>query len=198
MELSNQIAVVTGGAGCIGRTIALKLAGAGASVVVCDLQEDKARTVADEIAARGGTAMPVAMDVRSTADIDRMTAQVMARFHRIDIEVNVAGGSAREQSSTVYGSQEEVIHWVLDVNLKGVIFCTRAVVGHMMEKRRGKIVNIASIVGIQGLAKCADYAAAKAGVIAFSKTLAMELGSYNINVNCVSPGLVSCKIELHI
>jgi len=190
MKLKNQVAIVTGGAGYIGRTTAKRLSVEGATVVVCDINGDLARTVADKIIADGGKAMAVEMDVCNTTSIDATVEQVIERYDHIDILVNVAGGSARERSSTVHGSKEEVIKHVLDVNLRGMIFCSRAVIRHMIEKGSGKIVSVASAVAVQGNPGNAEYAAAKAGVIAFSKTLAMEVGPYNINVNCVSPGLV--------
>lgn len=190
MDLTNKVAIVTGAAGYIGSTTAKRLASEGANVAVCDVNGDQARAVADAITIAGGQAMAVETDVRSTASIEAMVEQVKGRQGHIDILVNVAGGSARERASTVHGSSEEVIRHVLEVNLLGVILCCRAVVGHMIEQGSGKIVNVASIVALQGLAGHADYAAAKAGVIAFSKTLAMEVAPHNLNVNCVLPGIV--------
>lgn len=190
MDLTNKVAIVTGGAGYIGSTTAKRLASDGAAVVVCNVNGEQARAVADAIITDGGQAMAIETDVRSTASIEAMVEQVKGQQGHIDILVNVAGGSARGQSSTVHGSREEVIRHVLDVNLLGVMLCCRAVVGHMIEQGSGQIVNVASVVALQGLPGHADYAAAKAGVIAFSRTLAMELAPHNINVNCVSPGLV--------
>lgn len=190
MPLTDKVAIVTGGAGYIGSTTAKRLASDGATVVVCDVNFEAAQTVADEIVAGGANASAAATDVCSTASINAMVAQTIDRHDHIDILVNVAGGSARERAATVALSSEDVIRHVLDVNLLGVILCSRAVVGQMIEQAGGKIVNVASIVGLQGLRGHADYAAAKAGVIAFSKTLAMEVAPHNINVNCVSPGLV--------
>lgn len=190
MGLENRVAIVTGAAGYIGSTTAKRLASDGATVVVCDVNADLARAVAGGITADGGLAMAVAADVRSTASVQDMVAQVIEQHGRIDILVNVAGGSARERASTVHGSSEEVIREMIDMNLLGVIFCCRAVVGQMLAQGGGRIVSVASALAGQGQPGFADYAAAKAGVIAFSKTLAMEVGPHNIHVNCVSPGLV--------
>jgi len=190
MGLENKVAIVTGGAGHIGSTTAKRLAAEGAAVVVCDVDGDAGRTVADAIIADGGKAIAIQTDVRSTASIDAMVEQTIEQYGHIDILINVAGGSARERASTVHGSSEDVIKHTLDVNLRGAIFCARAVIGHMIEQRSGKIVSVASALALQGQRAHADYAAAKAGVIAFSKTLAMEVAPHNINVNCVSPGLV--------
>lgn len=190
MKLAGKVAIVTGAAGYIGSTTAKRLASNGATVVVCDVNAELAQAVADEITGDGGAAMAVETDVRSTGSVEAMVAQTLERHGRIDILVNVAGGSARERASTVHGSSEDVIRDILDVNLLGVIFCARAVIGQMIEQGSGKIVSVASALALQGQRGHADYAAAKAGVIAFSKTMAMEVAPHGINVNCVSPGLV--------
>ena len=190
MDLEHKVAIITGGAGYIASTTAKRLAAEGAAVVVCDIDGEAARAVADAIVADGGTATAIETDVRRTASIGTMVEQVIEQHGHIDILVNVAGGSARERASTVHGSSEEVITHTLDVNLRGAIFCSRAVIGHMIERSSGKIVSVASALALQGQREHADYAAAKAGVIAFSRTLAMEVAPHNINVNCVSPGLV--------
>lgn len=190
MKLANKVALVTGGAGYLGSTTARRLAADGAAVGVCDLRAELAQGVSEGIVAAGGMATALELDVRSSASIEAAVARTIERYGQIDILVNAAGGSARERSSTVHGSDEAVIRQVLEINLWGVVLCCRAVIGHMIERGSGRIVNVASIVGLQGLAGHADYAAAKAGVIAFSKTLAMEVGPQGINVNCVSPGLV--------
>ncbi|NLO04784.1 MAG: SDR family oxidoreductase [candidate division WS1 bacterium] len=190
MKLAGKVAIVTGAAGYIGSTTAKRLASNGATVVVCDVNAELAQAVADEITGDGGAAMAVETDVRSTGSVEAMVAQTIDQYGRIDILVNVAGGSARERASTVHGSSEDVIRDILDVNLLGVIFCARAVIGQMIEQGSGKIVSVASALALQGQRGHADYAAAKAGVIAFSKTMAMEVAPHGINVNCVSPGLV--------
>ena len=190
MNLDGKVAIVSGAAGYIGSTTAKRLASDGAAVVACDVNGEPARKVAEGIVADGGSAIAIETDVRSTESIEAMVAQTIEEFGNIDILVNVAGGSARERASTVHGSSEDVIKEVLDVNLRGVIFCCRAVVGHMIAQGGGKIVSVASALALGGQRGHADYAAAKAGVIAFSRTMAMEVGPHNINVNCVSPGLV--------
>jgi NAD(P)-dependent dehydrogenase (short-subunit alcohol dehydrogenase family) len=190
MSPSSKVAIVTGGAGYIGSTIAKRLACDGAGVVICDVNSASAAEVADAIVADGGQATAIGADVTDVSSIEAMVGRTIEDHGRIDILVNVAGGSARERASTVHGSSEGVIREVIDVNLLGAIFCARAVVGHMIEQGGGKIVSVASALALQGQRCHADYAAAKAGVIAFSKTLAMEVAPHNINVNCVSPGLV--------
>jgi NAD(P)-dependent dehydrogenase (short-subunit alcohol dehydrogenase family) len=190
MRLAGKTAIVTGAAGYIGSTTARRLASDGAAVVVCDVSGDLAQGVADAIIADGGSAIAIETDVRCPESIETMVERTIEEYGRVDILVNVAGGSARERASTVHGSSVEVITDTLDVNLRGVIFCCRAVVGHMIEQGSGKIVSVASALPLRGQRCHADYAAAKAGVIAFSRTMAMEVGPHGINVNCVSPGLV--------
>jgi len=190
MKLKGNVAIVTGGGGSIGRAVGSRFAAEGATVVAADINLEQAEQTAQELKATGAEAMGVAVDVRDRAAITRMIDSVLERFGRIDILVNNAGGSARARSAFYHELPDEVLEWVLGVNLMGPLFCIRSVINHMIERRQGKIVNIASIVGIHGKQKLADYSAAKGGIIAFTKSLAMEVGSHNINVNCVSPGLV--------
>ena len=190
MKLEGHVAIVTGGGGSIGRAVGSRFAAEGAAVVVADIDAEQTGKVEQELKASGAEAMTVAVDVRDRRTIEHMVDSVLERFGQIDILVNNAGGSARERNAFFHELPDEVLDWVLGVNLLGPLFCIRSVINHMMERRQGKIVNIASIVGIHGKQKLADYSAAKGGMIAFTKSLAMEVGPYNINVNCVSPGLV--------
>jgi len=190
MSLDGRIAIVTGGAGYIGSTTARRLAKDSATVVIADVLEDLAQQVADSIVAAGGQAMAIVTNVREVDSVDAMVQQVVETYGRIDILVTVAGGSARGRASKVCGSQVEVVEEVIGLNLFGMIWACRAVVPHMIAQGAGRIVSVASVVGVQGLSGHADYAAAKAGVIAYAKSLAMEVAPHNINVNCVSPGQV--------
>lgn len=190
MRLKGNVAIITGAGGAIGGAAAIRLATEGAAVAVCDVNTGRAEKVAAEIKAAGGKALAVTMDVRNSQEVERMVATAIDRLGGIEILVNSAGGSARERAARLHQSEVEVLDWVLDVNLKGALLCARAVLPHMIERRTGRIVNIGSIVGVQGKAGHVEYAAAKGGVIAMTKALAMEVGPYGINVNCVSPGLV--------
>lgn len=190
MKLRDNVAIVTGGGGSIGRAVALELAGEGAAVVVADFRAEQARAVASEVEARGGTALALEVDVRERDAVNAMVEAVLARFSRTDILVTCHGGSAREQSTLFCESEAETLDWVLGVNLMGVIYCLRAVINPMIEQQRGKIVTIGSILALQGKEGHVDYATAKGGVIAMTRSLAMEVGRHGINVNCVSPGLV--------
>ncbi len=196
MKLSGKVAVVIGGGGAIGRAIARKLAGEGASIAVVDFNEDAAEAVAKAIAADGGSAMAYAVDNRDYAAVSEMTESVVSHFGGLDVLVNSAGGSARKKMKPFKDQSVEVIDWMLGVNLHGPLYCIRAAVGHMARKRCGKIINIASIVATGGSRNCVEYGAAKGGIIAATRSLAMELGEFNINVNCVSPGLVQRPDEM--
>jgi len=190
MKLEGDVALVTGGGGSIGRAVALRLAAEGAAVAVADIRAEQAAKVEQELKASGADAKAIVADLRDRASIGRMTDSAIEEFGKIDILANCAGGSARERNALFHESTDDVLEWVLGVNLLGPLLCIRAVINHMIERRRGRIVNIASIVGIQGKQKLADYSAAKGGLIAFTKSLAMEVGEHHITVNCVSPGLV--------
>jgi NAD(P)-dependent dehydrogenase (short-subunit alcohol dehydrogenase family) len=186
MKAEAKVAIVTGGGRGIGRAIAFRLAKEGANVAVAQRNLEEAKKVADEIRALGSRAIAVKVDVTKSAETNQMAKATLDEFGQIDILVNNAGGSA-EAWSSFHESKEEVWDQVFALNLKGVFNCSWAVIRHMMDRRSGKIINIASIAGVTGLAKLVDYSAAKAGVIGFTKALAKEVGEYGINVNCVSP-----------
>ncbi|MCC7495828.1 MAG: SDR family oxidoreductase [Fimbriimonadaceae bacterium] len=190
MKLAGKTALVTGAAGWIGAAIARRLADDGAQIVIADLRQDLAQAVADEIVAAGGRASAIATNVRSVASIAATVAAVLQAQQRIDLLVNVAGGSARERAAPVARQSEEVIREILEINLYGVIFCCRAVLGPMLAQGGGRIINITSTLATSPLAHHADYCAAKAGVLGFSRALATEVAPHGIYVNCVSPGLV--------
>ncbi|HRR95542.1 MAG TPA: SDR family NAD(P)-dependent oxidoreductase [Candidatus Ratteibacteria bacterium] len=187
MKLKDEVAIVTGAAGYIGSTTAKKLASEGANIVVCDMNIDGSQRVVEDIISKGGKATAIQLDVTNTDSIENMVKCVIEKYGHIDILINVAGGSERGRNAPVHNLKEEVIRETIAVNLLGVIFCSRAVVGYMIERKKGKIVSVASVLGLRGKRNFSSYSAAKAGVIVFSKTLAMEVGPYNINVNCVSP-----------
>lgn len=190
MKLQKKVAIITGGAGYIGSAIAARLARAGASVIVADLNPEGAQAVAARLVADGATASAVELNVCARDSIKRMVQTVLQEFKAIDILVNNAGGSARKDISLFHEAREEVLDRIIDMNFKGPVFCARAVIEHMVKRRRGTIINIGSICGVQGGRNTADYSASKGGVIAFTKALAKEVGQFGITVNCVSPGLV--------
>ncbi len=193
MKLKDKVAIVTGAGGAIGGAIGLRLAQEGAVVAVTDRTLEQAEKTVQVINQAGGRAAAFVADVLDTASVRAMTAAVEWRFGRIDILVNNAGGSAalRKALTEFKDAQEDIWQWVLNLNLGGTMRCTQAVLPGMLSREFGKIINIASIAAEVGIELRADYSAAKAGIIGFTKALAIEVGPKNINVNCVSPGLVA-------
>lgn len=186
-----KVAVVTGAARGIGKSIAEKLAREGADVAICDLQAEWLAETAAAVQALGRKALPVAVDVGNSEAVNACMAEVVKVFGKVDIMVNNAG--ITKDTLLVRMSDED---WdaVLRVNLKGTFLFTRAVAKHMMKQRSGAIVNIASISGIIGTAGQANYAASKAGVIALTKSTANELAGRGVRANAIAPGFISSKM----
>ncbi len=193
MRLANKTALITGAASGIGKATALRLAAEGAAVGICDINGELASQVADGICAAGGQAMAAEVDVRNSEQVSRMVADMTDQYGRIDILVNNAGGAARLKSKPFHESGLDLWNWIIDVNLVGAMICTRAVINQMMDRRSGKIINLASIAGVIGAGGGIEYAAAKGGIIAMTKSLAKAYGSYGINVNCLSPGAIATE-----
>ena len=188
MLLEGKVALVTGGSRGIGRAIALKLAGEGAAVAINYAGNAKAaEEVKASIEAAGGKAMVVQADVSSAEAVDAMVEAVVNELGGIDILVNNAGIT---RDGLLMRMKEADWDAVINTNLKGVFYCTKAVSKLMMKKRSGRIVNMASVVGLTGNAGQANYAAAKSGVIGFTKSMAKELASRGITVNMVAPGYI--------
>ena len=186
-DLDGKVALVTGGSRGIGRAIALRLAAEGAAVAVCARTEETARATAAEIAQLGVGSLAYAADV---ADMDQAAAAVkalIADLGGIDILVNNAGIT---RDNLLLRMKEEEWDAVLATNLKGAFACAKAVARPMMKARGGRIISISSVVGLVGNAGQANYAASKAGLLGFSKSLARELASRGITVNVVAPGYV--------
>lgn len=194
MRVKDKVAIVTGGGGAIGRETSKLLATEGAKVMVADLNTEEANKVVDEIKALGHKALAIDLDTTKVDKAEQLAKATLDNFGQIDILVNVVGGSAGPFIKTKLGffAQSNKERWeeIVNLNLLGTFNCTRAVINHMIERRSGKIVSIASTSGVIGMQKAAEYSAAKAGIIGFTKALAKEVGPYGINVNCVSPGVV--------
>jgi len=190
MEFEGKTAVVTGagrGGRGIGRSIALELAAGGANIVIADYIEEAAQSVADEVKAAGREAVAVKADVANPEDADRIIKIAVDKFGTVDILINNAGIT---RDNLILRMTEEEWDSVLDVNLKGAFLCTKAAAKYMLRQRSGKIVNVASVMGIIGNPGQANYSASKGGIIALTKTTARELGSRGINVNAVAPGFI--------
>ncbi len=191
-KLAGKVAIITGASRGIGREIALVFAKEGAEVVLTARNADSLQSVADEIAALGGRPATVfALDVKNAAKIDELLDKILDKCKRVDILVNNAG--VTKDGLFVRMSEAD---WdeVLETNLKGTFLCMRAVSKVMMRQRSGKIINMASVIGITGNAGQANYAASKAGIIALTKSVAKELGSRNVLVNAIAPGFIDTEM----
>jgi len=197
MDLSNKVALVTGSGRGIGRAIALKLAEAGVDVAVNDIAsaDEALEVVVKEIESLGRQSVAATADVSSPEDVTKMVETVVNKFGRVDILVNNAGVT---RDGLVMRMSDEDWNTVLNIDLKSAFLCTRAVLRPMLKQRWGRIVSIASIVGIHGNAGQANYAAAKAGVIAFTKSVAKEVASRGITVNAIAPGYIDTKMTQNL
>jgi 3-oxoacyl-[acyl-carrier protein] reductase len=185
--LENKIAIVTGAGRNIGKQISLVLAREGAKIVVVDLNDSDGDTVVNEVKALGSDAIYVHCDISKTEDVEKMVKTAQDKFGKIDILVNNAGIT---RDNLIVRMKDEDWDKVIAINLTGTFLCCRTTAKIMMTQRSGKIINIASIVGLMGNAGQINYSSSKAGVIGLTKSLARELATRNINVNAVAPGFV--------
>ena len=185
-RLEGRVALVTGASRGIGRATALALAASGATVIAA-ARGDHAGATVGEIASRGGRASAVALDVTDAEAVQRTVGETLAAHGRIDILVNNAG-ITRDQ--LLLRMKRDDWDAVIETNLTGAFTCTHAVLRSMIKQRAGRIINITSVVGQGGNAGQANYAASKAGLIGFTKAIALEVASRNVTVNAVSPGLI--------
>ena len=193
METPERVAVITGGSKGIGRAVALKFAAERASLVLVHYDADEAaiEETLGLVAAQGSRAEGRRVDVSSREDVETLLEDVLERYGRVDVLVNNAGIT---RDTLLMRMSEEDWDAVLAVNLKSVFNCTRAVVQPMMKQRRGRIVSISSVVGQIGNAGQANYAASKAGILGFTKSVAREVAPRGITVNAVAPGFVATEM----
>ena len=184
-DLSGKAALVTGGAGGLGRRMALALARAGADVAMADLNPGGAAGAAAEIEQMGRQALALAVDLRRPTEAQRMVEEAVSRFGRLDVAVNAAGINIRRPALD-YTEQD----WdaIIDVNLKGLFFCCLEEARAMIPQRRGRIINISSLTSEAGLPQRAIYAASKGGVTSLTRVLAAEWAPHGVTVNCLGPG----------
>ncbi len=192
MKLKDQVAIITGGAQGIGKSIGALYASEGAKIVVCDVAEELSKKTADEFEQqyKVGT-LALKVDVTKFEDCEAMVQKTTEKFGRVDILVNNAGIT---KDNLVMRMSDQEWDAVISVNLKGSFNCTKAVVRPMMKQRAGRIVNICSIVGLMGNAGQANYSASKGGLIAMTKSCAREFASRNVLVNAIAPGFIRTRM----
>jgi 3-oxoacyl-[acyl-carrier protein] reductase len=191
-QLSEKVAIVTGASRGIGRAIALALAEQGAKVIVNYTRSgDAAHAVVKEISDQGGEAMAVQADVSDADQVQNLVKETRNQWGQIDVLVNNAGIT---RDTLLLRMKVEDWQSVINLNLTGVFLCTQAVSKIMLKQRQGRIINIASVAGQMGNPGQANYSAAKAGVIGFTKTTAKELASRNVTVNAVAPGFIATEM----
>ena len=187
-QLNEKVAIITGGSRGIGKAAALALATQGAKIVVNYARSgEAAEEVVKTITKAGGEAIAVQADVSQPEDVDNLIKQTLAKFGRVDVLVNNAGIT---KDTLLLRMKPEQWQAVIDLNLTGVFLCTKAVSKTMLKQRSGRIINIASVAGQMGNPGQANYSAAKAGVIGFTKTVAKELANRGVTVNAVAPGFI--------
>lgn len=188
MNLKNKITMITGAARGIGKDIAVLFAKQGSDIAICDVNDQAlAETKAEIEAGTGRKVITSVVDVTNLEEVNEFVKKILDNFGGLDILVNNAGIT---RDNLVIRMSEDEWNSVLNVNLKGAFNCTKAVTRSMMKKRSGKIINMASIIGVMGNAGQANYAASKGGLIAMTKSVAKELGPRNITVNAIAPGFI--------
>jgi 3-oxoacyl-[acyl-carrier protein] reductase len=191
MRLKDKVALITGGARGIGQAIANCLAEEGAQIVIWDINLEEAKKSAAQLNTQARESLASAVDVTDYAKVEEALNKILDKFKRLDILVNNAGIT---KDNLILRMSEAEWDAVINVNLKGTFNCTKAATKVMVKQRSGRIINIASIIGIIGNAGQANYSASKAGIIALTKTTAKELASRNINVNAVAPGFIETQM----
>ncbi len=191
MQLANQVAIITGGARGIGREIALAFAREGADLALFDVNPEQLEATAGELRGLNRRAEGLLVDVTDGKQVEDGVAKVLDKLGRIDILINNAGIT---KDSLLIRMDDAQWDRVLNINLKGTFLCTRAVAKHMLKQRRGRIVSVASIVGIIGNPGQANYAASKAGIIGMTKSVAKELASRGITCNAIAPGFIKTEM----
>ena len=187
LELEGKVSLVTGASRGIGRAIALKLASLGSKVVINDIAKEAADGVVNEITSQGGEAFAVEADVKDSEAVKAMVGEITDRWDKIDILVNNAGIN---RDTLLLKMSDKDWDDVINTNLRGAYVCTKFALRSMMRQRWGRIISMASIAGIIGNVGQTNYAASKAGIIAFTKSIAREVGSLNITANAIAPGSI--------
>lgn len=195
MELRNEVAIITGAARGIGKAIAKEFSKEGAKVVISDIDIDNCELVGDEIKEEGGEVLTLECDVTNKKEVENLIKKTLKKFQKIDILVNCA---SEEVVKPFFEVTEQEWDSIIGINLKGVFLPTLLASKKMAEQKEGKIISISSIAGQVGLTYASAFCASKAGVINLTKELALELSDHNINVNCITSGVLPTKITKDI
>ncbi len=195
MLLQDKVSLITGAARGIGKAIAMKLAAEGSNIAICDVDEEGLNKAFHQLQQSGSEVLIGKVDVTKFDEVQAFIQKILDKFGRIDILINNAGIT---RDSLLVRMGESDWDAVLDINIKGTFNCTKATAKPMMKQRGGRIINISSIIGITGNAGQANYAASKGGIIAFTKSVAKELASRNINVNAIAPGFIETEMTLKL
>jgi NAD(P)-dependent dehydrogenase (short-subunit alcohol dehydrogenase family) len=190
-DLTGRVTVVTGGASGIGRAVAQKLSAMGSAIVIADLNNKGGKQVASEIEANGSKAISMVIDVSDPTQSENLVSNAVTAFGRIDAFVHSAGIGVE---SAFLDTSPKVWSSIIDIDLSGTFYCCQAVARHMCENHYGRIVNLASTAGIRGGTGRAAYGAAKGGVIALTKVMAVELASFGVTVNALAPGAIETEL----
>ena len=193
--LSGKTAIVTGASRGIGAAIAHRLCEAGANVVLCSRSAESVAEIADTLQDKGYTTFSMAADISEKTDVEALIEKTIEQFSQIDILVNNAGIT---RDTLLMRLKDEDWDVVLQTNLTGTMYCTRAVLRPMIRQKSGRIINISSVVGLAGNAGQANYAAAKAGIIGLTKATAKEVGARGITVNAIAPGFITTDMTAQI
>jgi 3-oxoacyl-[acyl-carrier protein] reductase len=196
MSQANRVALITGSGRGIGKAIALRLAESGVDIVINDIEGSPgAPEVVEKVKSIGRQAIFIPADISSTSDVTNLVEKTIEAFSKIDILVNNAGIT---RDRLIMRMSEDDWDQVLDINLKGAFLCTRETLKHMIRQRWGRIINIASVVGLMGNGGQANYSASKAGIIALTKTTAKEAASRGITANAIAPGFIDTEMTSHL
>ncbi|MEK6732771.1 MAG: 3-oxoacyl-[acyl-carrier-protein] reductase [Candidatus Omnitrophota bacterium] len=195
LALEGKVAIITGGARGIGKEIAMLFAKEGANIAICDVNLEEAQKTAKEIEELGRQSLAFKADVTDLNQVQDMVDKILDKFNKVDILINNAGIT---KDNLLLRMSEEDWDKVIAVNLKGTFVCTKIVSMVMLKQRFGKMVNLASIIGIMGNAGQANYAASKAGIIGLTKSVAKELASRNICVNAIAPGFIKTDMTARL
>lgn len=187
MRLAGKAAIITGSGAGIGKALAIGFLREGAGVALVDMSEERLKATVEELSSLGGKVIAIRADISVMNDINQIVEKTLAAFGKIDILVNNA--AMQTPAGPIWERREDIFDQVMRVNLKGLYFVSQAVIKTMMERKYGKIISIASSQGRIGIPFNSDYAATKGAVISLTRTLAVELGAFGINVNAISPGL---------